>query len=106
MSYYWRREAFNSCGAEIKTTMARKQRAFKLQEALDRDSTVTEFIKETDNCAISMFSENSSMQMGSRGGALKSVTNQPTSKGNLRAEREPHLSHQLFHFCCCCFTSA
>lgn len=69
--------------------MGKKKKAFKLQEALDRDSTVTEFIKETDNCAISMFSENSSMHTESRGGALKSVTHQPILKGNLRAECEP-----------------
>jgi len=69
--------------------MVREKKAFKLQETFDGDSTVTEFIKETDNCAISMFSENSFMQMGSRGGALKFVTNQPASKGNLRAECEP-----------------
>lgn len=49
------------------------KKAFKLQEALDRDSTVTEFIKETDKCAISVFSESSSMQIGSRGGALKPI---------------------------------
>lgn len=64
----------------------RGKKAFQLQEALDRDNTVTEFIKETGNCAISMLSENSSMQMGSRGEALKSVTNQHTSKGDLRVK--------------------
>lgn len=50
--------------------MGRKIKDFKLQEALDRDSTETEFIKKTDNCAINMFSEHSFMQMGSREGAL------------------------------------
>lgn len=62
---------------------------FNLQEALDRDSTAAEFIKETDNCAISMFSENSIIQMQIRGGALKSVADQPITKGNSRAECEP-----------------